>query len=118
MQTLVDAAYVSFEGDLSRTSLFQLPEASTTETEPLRRNTSWPEQQFVVLPLSSDRIDPIISALGGTIPKSILHVQIAVAGRLEAGIYDGDIGAFFDTPISSALLKQALSNGSVIRDES
>jgi hypothetical protein len=66
-------------------------------TEVLKRNTLWPKQDFVVLPLEAKTVGPIVAAVGGTVPKSILHIQAEKCGRLELGFYDNfaSKGMFF-----------------------
>jgi hypothetical protein len=88
MKHLAGNAEISFEGDLSSLGLHVLLGASTKETEILRRNTSWPRQGYVVVPLTPDTIQPIFRAIGGTIPQGIIHIQIAKEGKLEFGAYD------------------------------
>jgi len=45
-------------------------------------------QDFVVVPLDSSTIHAIFSKLGGTIPRSVLHIQIEKNGQREFGAYD------------------------------
>jgi hypothetical protein len=88
MEELAGDAHISFEGNLSGTRISSLSHASTEETLALKRNTLWPKQEFIVLPLQADSIKAISSAIGGTIPKAILHIQIEKNGCLEVGLYD------------------------------
>ena len=88
MKHLAGNAEISFEGELSSLGLLVLPGASTEETEVLRRNTIWPRQGYVIVPLTPDTIQPIFRAIGGTIPRGIIHIQIAKDGKLEFGAYD------------------------------
>ena len=85
---LAGAARISFEGDLSSTSLPGVTGVSGEETQILKRNTLWPKQEFIVLPLEADSVEPIMTAVGGTVPRSILHIQIEKNGQLELGLYD------------------------------
>lgn len=91
MRALAGGAHISFEGDLSRCrSLYAEPGASRDETDALRRNTAFPVQDFVVLPLEPETIRPI---LGHVLPDSrvihdVIHVQIEKGGTLEFGAYD------------------------------
>ncbi|CAN5402508.1 hypothetical protein BH10ACI4_BH10ACI4_12650 [soil metagenome] len=85
---LAGSAIVSFEGSLSETGLLNLPSASADETKVLKRNTLWPKQDFVVLPLEVESIGPIMAAVGGTVPRGILHIQVEKAGQLQLGLYD------------------------------
>ncbi len=88
MTELAGSARISFEGDLSALKLYTLPGASDEETAVLKRNTLRPRQDFVVLPLEASTKGAILAAIGGTIPGSILHIQIEKNGRLEFGSYD------------------------------
>ena len=88
MRELAGTARISFEGDLSTTAVAQLAGASADETEILKRNTLWPKQDFVVLPLETDLVGAIIAVVGGTVPRGIFHIQIEKGNRLELGLYD------------------------------
>ena len=85
---LAGDAQVSFEGDLSMTSLSDVPGASNDETQVLKRGTLWPKQDFVVLPLEVEMVRPIMAAVGGTVPRGLIHVQVQKNGRLQLGLYD------------------------------
>lgn len=101
LQQLSGSAFVSFEGDLSDSTLLNLAGASGKETGSLKRNTIQPKQDFVVLPLETETIGPIMAAVGGTVPRTILHIQIEKNERLEAGFYDNfdPNGIFFGPSI-------------------
>lgn len=94
MTELAGNAHISFEGDLSKPSLHDLPGASTEETPTLKRNTLWPRQDFVVLPLEANDIPQIIKAFGGTLPKALIHIQIEKSGKRAVGIYDNFLPEF------------------------
>jgi len=111
MESLAGNAYVSFEGDLHSLKLSELPGASGEETPVLKRNTIQPRQDFVVLPLEADHAKPIMAAIGGTVPKTILHVQIEKNGTLEFGLYDVKEVSPIDTPTSRQLLDQLKEKG-------
>jgi hypothetical protein len=81
-------AHISFEGDLSALPLSSIPGASQEETGVLRRNTLWPKQDFIVLPLEPSTSKTIISAIGRTVPKTIIHIQIEKGGTLKFAAYD------------------------------
>src|SRR5271156_1916199 len=85
---LAGVAQVSFEGNLSGTSLSDVAGASSDETQVLKRNTLWPKQDFVVLPLEAEMVRPIMAAVGGTVPRGLIHVQVQKDGRLQLGLYD------------------------------
>ena len=85
---LAGDAQVSFEGDLSSTSVSDVAGASSDETQILKRNTLWPKQDFVVLPLQAEMVRPIMAAVGGTVPRGLVHVQVQKEGQLQLGLYD------------------------------
>jgi hypothetical protein len=88
MEEFAGDAHVSFEGDLSALPLSSIPGASQEETGVLRRNTLWPKQDFIVLPLEPSTSKAIISAIGGTVPNTIIHIQIEKGGTLQFAAYD------------------------------
>jgi hypothetical protein len=88
MDELAGGAYVSFEGDLQRLKLLSIPGASGEPTTALKRNTLWPKQDFVVVPLEPSMERQIIAAIGGTVPAAIIHIQIEKHGQLQFGAYD------------------------------
>lgn len=88
MEELAGNAHISFEGDLKRLALQHLPDASNDPTEALKRNTLWPKQDFIIVPLEPSMSKNILAAIGGTVPKSIIHIQIEKNGVLEFGAYD------------------------------
>src|ERR1700739_4176540 len=98
------SAFVSFEGALSGTGLIGVAGASGDETKALRRNTLWPRQDFVVLPLEAETVEPIMAAVGGTVPRGIIHIQVEKGGRLELGLYDNFApkGIFFGPAVTPA----------------
>lgn len=68
--------------------ILDLVGASGDETSILKRNTSWPIQDFVVLPLEDDLVKAIVTGIGGTVSRRIIHIQIEKNGNLELGLYD------------------------------
>jgi hypothetical protein len=116
MKELAGDAHISFEGGAKILRLVGLPGASQIENAILKRNTLWPKQEFVVMPLESSTIPAIFTGIGGTIPRSVLHIQIEKNRRIEFGAYDhfnpGCIvfgsaitKAFIDALISEGILK-------------
>ena len=87
MEELAGEAHISLEGDLSAMSFSSIPGASKEETGALKRSTRWPKQDFVVLPLEATT-EAILLAVGGTVPNSVVHVQIEKSGLLEFAAYD------------------------------
>jgi hypothetical protein len=117
-RALAGGAQVSFEGDLSCCGLQRLADASAEETVALRRNTLWPREDFVVLPLETDTLKPILAEVlpEGRLVKAIIHVQISKLGRLAFGAYDNfhrDCTVAFDPSLIPLL--DALQAKGVIR---
>jgi hypothetical protein len=88
MEEFVGDAHISFEGDLSALPLLNILGASQEETGVLKRNTLWPKQDFIVLPLEPSTSRTIVSAIGGTVPNTIIHIQIEKGGTLQFAAYD------------------------------
>jgi hypothetical protein len=117
LEKLAGNAHISFEGNLRNLTLVDIPGAAQDKTSVLERNTTWPTQDFVVLPLESDTINGILSAIGTTVPRSILHIQVEKDGVLEFAAYDqfdpeciflGAVlkGEFLDSLVSEGLLQK------------
>src|SRR5215469_3287046 len=107
MEELAGDAHVSFEGDLRKTSLLTMPGASEEPTAALKRNTTWPKQDFAIVPLEPSMSNNIMAAIGGTVPGAILHIQIEKDGQLQFGAYDMTVSirsASASSPESSGLL--------------
>jgi hypothetical protein len=113
MEELAGSAHVSFEGDLSKTKLAMLPGVSVAETGVLKRNTTWPQQDFLVLPLEPEDTGKIIAAIGGSVPSSVLHIQIEKYGKLELGIYDKGHSTFFGVSLQDSFLNKLEGQGTI-----
>jgi hypothetical protein len=89
-RALAGDAHISFEGDLSRCTFPANLRPKAEETPALVRHTSYPVQDFVVLPLEPDTVKPILKVVlaDGRAMKDIIHIQIEKSGRLEFGSYD------------------------------
>jgi hypothetical protein len=96
---LAGTAEVSFEGDLHMTTLFDVAGASSDETKVLKRGTLSPKQDFVVLPLESKTVGPIMAAVGGTVPRGIIHLQVQKEGCSRVYVFRSspDINVHSDT---------------------
>jgi hypothetical protein len=90
MRFLAGDAHISFEGDLSKcdfaVSIPRLPE----EQSILRRHTSIPKQDFLILALEHQTIRPILDSIltEDRYMKDIIHIQIEKRGELQFGSYD------------------------------
>src|SRR5688572_24912182 len=90
MRALAGNASISFEGDLSRCAFPPGLTQTHDETEALLRNTTIPRQDFIVIPLEPQTVQPILDVVlpEGRFMKDIIHIQIEKNGRLEFGSYD------------------------------
>src|SRR5689334_20505474 len=118
MNELAGDARISLEGDLSHC---QFPEdliVSADETEALRRNTTWPRQDFVVLRLTAETVAPIFKqVMAAGLKRAIVHVQIERNGIRELGAYDNFHPECVVTgPGVSESLLEELKLKSVLRD--
>lgn len=80
-------ARISFEGNLSGCGLAELSGASIAETASLRRATTQPELDFVVLPLDGSNARAILECVHRA-GRAIIHIQIEKHGSLQFGAYD------------------------------
>ena len=83
---------IAFEGNLARTELFRFEGVSYQETGLLRRATTAPPLDFVVLPLTPAGAPEIEKAIRSKIAfagyRGIIHVQIECEGEIVFGAYD------------------------------
>jgi len=83
---------IAFEGSLANTELYRLGGGSFDETEVLKRATTAPQIDFVVLPLTPTRVPEIEKAIRSKIAfagyRGIIHVQIEAEGEIVFGAYD------------------------------
>ena len=113
MERLAGDAHISFEGNLKGLKLLSMPDASEEPTPALKRNTLWPKQDFVIVPLEPPMTGGIIAAIGGTIPRSIIHIQIETSGVLQFGAYDHFQPEcnYFGSAVQQALIEWLISEG-------
>jgi hypothetical protein len=107
----------SFEGNLQRLGILQLPGAAHDESDVLVRHTRWPRQDFVILPISPETLSTLKRSL--SVPGvfndggAISHVQVEHQGRRVLGAYDNFhrhcVVAF--EPLPMALLNELVSIG-------
>jgi hypothetical protein len=90
MRELAGDARISFEGDLTRCEFGVHLEPRDEETSALHRQTAFPRQDFVVLPLEPHTVQPILDIVlqERRYMTDIVHVQIEKMGCLEFGSYD------------------------------
>lgn len=116
MKELEGNAHISIEGDLRALRLATYPRASTDPTDVLKPITSGTD--FVVLPLEHPTSEKIYTALGGRVPKKILHVQIEKNGVIQFGVCDyfHPECIAFGNAVPQAVVESLVSNG-VIRPQ-
>jgi hypothetical protein len=89
MAELAGNAHMSLEGDLSHCRFAEGVVVGREETGSLKRNTLAPKQDFVVLRLTPETVEPIFNQLmAAGLKRRIIHVQIERNGVLELGAYD------------------------------
>jgi hypothetical protein len=90
MSALAGDAHISFEGDLSRCQIPASLSPSPAELPTLQRQTLVPRQDYVVLPLEPETIQPILSMVlpGNRFMTDIIHIQIDKSGTRQFGCYD------------------------------
>jgi hypothetical protein len=114
LEKLGGHVHISFEGDVRGFGLDKFPGASDKETPVLKRNTIWPKQGFLVVPLESSMGQKLLSTIGGAIPQGIIHIQIEKDGVLQFGAYDDfdpeclSWGPAFDQEFVESLVSQGI----------
>lgn len=81
---------ISFEGDLSKCDFSALPSQHTEPNGAFQRNTTSPKQDFVIVPLTSETIRPILDQI---LPEArcvhdIMHIEIEKGGELVLSACD------------------------------
>jgi len=111
-----DQSRVAFEGNLATTELYRLEGSAHEETPILKRATTAPRLDFVVLPLIPSRVSDIEKAIRSKIAfdgyKGIIHVQIEANGELAFGAYDNfhPETVMIYGPIEKAALDELVTN--------
>ncbi len=120
MVELAGNAQLSLEGNLSRCRFTDDLVITRDETSILKRNTTAPKQDFVVLRLAPETVEPILKqalAAGLKPVKGIIHVQIERDGVLELGAYDNfDDECVATGPGVNRTLLEELRKNNVLRD--
>ena len=85
-------AWISFEGRLIHTDLMKVEGVTFEETEFLRRGTTAPKLDFLILPMTRDSLPAIEKAILSKISfhstEGIVHVQIEKDGTMVFAAYD------------------------------
>lgn len=111
MNELAGGAHMSFEGNLKELRLLSIPDASEEPTPALKRNTLWPKQDFVIVPLEPSIKAEIVAAIGGIVPRTIVHIQIEKDGVLQFGAYDNfqPECIYFGSAVKRVVLERLIS---------
>jgi hypothetical protein len=118
MVELAGNAQMSIEGDLSRCRFTDDVILTSDETAILKRNTTAPRQDFAVLRLTYQTVDPIYKqVMAAGLKHAIIHVQIERDGVQQLGAYDHFHHECVVTGpgVSPALLDE-LKKANVLRD--
>jgi hypothetical protein len=118
MRELAGGAQISLEGDLSSCRFAEDVVACRDETVILKRNTSVPKVDFVVLRLTPETIRPIFEqVMKAGIRRAIVHVQIERGGVLELAACDNfHQDCVVTGPGVSPALLEELRKTNVLRD--
>jgi hypothetical protein len=113
VEDLAGNAHISFEGNLRGLPMWNMAGISKEPTTVLKRNTLWPEQDFVVMALEPHMSKTIISAIGGTLSGTIIHIQIEKEGILQFGAYDNFYPSclFFGNAVSPKMIESLIRQG-------
>jgi hypothetical protein len=109
---------MSLEGDLSKCKFEADMVYAQEETGLLKRITTYPRQDLVVLRLEPDTIGPLFKQImAAGLSHAIIHVQIERDSVLELGAYDNFHSECVVTGpgVSGALLSE-LKSKSILRD--
>jgi hypothetical protein len=111
-----DENCVAFDGNARELRLFRMERASHEELEVVKRATTAPKLDFVVLPLTVSRVCDIEKAIRSKISfnghRVIVHVQIESDGKRVFGAYDNfdNDAVVVERIIAVELLDQLVSN--------
>lgn len=89
MAELAGDTRISLEGDLSRCQFTDDLVVSRNETAILKRSTLYPIQDFIVLRLTPESVEPVFKqVMAAGLNRAIIHVQIERSAMLELAAYD------------------------------
>ena len=112
LNELCGNAHISFEGDLSKVTFDRISGKSEIETSVLKRSTTYPGVDFIVLPIEESTKDEIIEILHRIgVRRRIVHVQIEKDGKWAFGAYDKFDFADASMLVSENTLKNLLRMG-------
>ncbi len=118
MIALAGDARLSLEGELSHCRFPEEIVVGSDETSTLKRHTLYPRQDFVVLRLSPETVEPIFKqVMAAGLKRAIIHVQVERSGVLELGAYDNFHPDCVTTgPAVSLVLLEELKSTGVLHD--
>jgi hypothetical protein len=119
MEELACNAHIAFEGDFSGLEIMKATGLSGEESHQLKRQTSSPKLDFVVVPLESPTARTVLRFFGRIgfrrrkALRRIVHVQIEKAGLLEFAAYDNfhPECIFFGDAVRPEFLESLISEG-------
>jgi hypothetical protein len=80
MNVLCGNAHISLEGDLSKCDFSGISGITSIEMQCLTRTTLWPKQDFIIIPLEQNTIQPILTQI-----KSLGHNLYEIIHTLVSG---------------------------------
>lgn len=109
---------ISFEGRLAHPALRSIEGAIEAESAVLKRNTTWPVLDFVILPLTPATVPQIQKAIRSRIGfgnNGIVHVQIERGGEVVFAAYDGfyEEGAAIVCEVTDEILDGLIASGAI-----
>jgi hypothetical protein len=102
---------ISLEGKLSQTELAQMEGVTHEETKVLKRSTLWPKLEFLVLPLTQEKLPAIEKAVVSKIAfgeRGLIHVLIELNGKMAFAAYDGFQHVAVSSAVSPPLLEELI----------
>ncbi len=108
-------ASMSLEGDLRRCRFPEAVIVSRSACPPLVRDTLWPKQDFVILRLTPDSVEPIFGQImAAGLERAILHVKIQRGGLLQFSAADNfGYGCWTGPNVRAEFLEQLVKEGLV-----
>jgi hypothetical protein len=117
MKELAGNARMSFEGDLSRCDFSGLANAQLEPDGVFQRNTVSPRQDYVIVPLTQETLQPIMAQVlpGARCIHDIVHIQIEKDGKLAFSACDSFHPHCTWAPLSARGLLEKLKRRGIVR---
>ncbi len=117
LRALKGPASLSLEGDLSQADFQGITYDWDHPTSILSRNTIWPVQDFVIVPLTNESVELLITRVLPHVGlrTRVLHLLIERNAQLFFAAYDqfAPDSVWIDAAIGEALLNEQLAEGTI-----